>query len=160
MILAVWLLSLPFRLLAAPRLRRTVILVCLLVLAVTGYGVAEDLGVLEPLAWAAPACKPAARQPTPSQAAIADIPPQLSAALPLPLSVTYPLVGAGGHRQGRVRPRPSPPPASAQGATGLEPGAGCRSAVCRTARPATPGPATATAAPTTRPTPSQLPPGI
>jgi membrane-bound lytic murein transglycosylase B len=75
MILAVWLLSLPFRLLAALGLRRTVILACLLVLAVTGYGVAEDLGVLEPPARAAPARKPAARQPTPSQAAIADIPP-------------------------------------------------------------------------------------
>jgi membrane-bound lytic murein transglycosylase B len=75
MIGAVWLLSLPFRFLAALGLRRTVILACLFVLAVTAYGVAEDLGVLEPPARAAPAPKPAAGQPAPSRAAIADIPP-------------------------------------------------------------------------------------
>ena len=77
MILAVWLLSFPFRFLAALGLRRSVILACLLVLAVTAYGVAEDLGVLELPARAAPAHKPAARQPAPSRvgAAIADIPP-------------------------------------------------------------------------------------
>jgi hypothetical protein len=40
MILAVWLLSLPFRLLAALGLRRSVVLACLFVLAVTAYGVA------------------------------------------------------------------------------------------------------------------------
>jgi membrane-bound lytic murein transglycosylase B len=75
MILALWLLSLPFRLLAALGLRRSVILACLLVLAVTGYGVAEDLGLVEPPAQAAPARKkPAAGQPTPSRAAVADIP--------------------------------------------------------------------------------------
>jgi membrane-bound lytic murein transglycosylase B len=74
MILAVWLLSLPFRLLAALGLRRSVILACLFVLAVTAYGVAEDLGVLEPPAQAAPAPKPAAGQPRPSRAATADIP--------------------------------------------------------------------------------------
>ena len=65
MILAVWLLSLPFRLLAGLGLRRSVILACLLVLGVTAYGVAEDLGLLDPPAQAAPA-------PTP--AAVADIP--------------------------------------------------------------------------------------
>ena len=74
MILAIWLLSLPFRLLAALGLRRSVILACLLVLAVTAYGVAEDLGVLEPPAQAAPAPTPAAGQPTPSRAAVTDIP--------------------------------------------------------------------------------------
>jgi hypothetical protein len=74
MMLAVWLLSLPFRLLAGLGLRRTVILACLLVLAVTAYGVAEDLGLVEPPAHAAPAPKPAAGQPSPSRAAIADIP--------------------------------------------------------------------------------------
>jgi membrane-bound lytic murein transglycosylase B len=74
MILAVWLLSLPLRLLAALGLRGTVILACLLVLAVTAYGVAQDLGLLEPPAHAAPAPKPSARQPTPSRAATADIP--------------------------------------------------------------------------------------
>jgi hypothetical protein len=74
MILAVWLLSLPFRFLAALGLRRSVILACLLVLAITAYGVAEDLGLLEPPAQAAPARRPAAGQPTPSRAAVADIP--------------------------------------------------------------------------------------
>jgi membrane-bound lytic murein transglycosylase B len=74
MIAAVWLLSLPFRLLAALGLRRSVILACLFVLAVTVYGVAEDLGLLEPPAHAAPARKPSAGQPRPSRAAVADIP--------------------------------------------------------------------------------------
>jgi hypothetical protein len=72
--LAAWLLALPVRLLIALGLRRSVILACLLVLAVTGYGVAEDLGLLEPPAHAAPAPKPAAGQPRPSRAAVADIP--------------------------------------------------------------------------------------
>ena len=57
MILALWLLSLPFRLLAALGLRRSVILACLFILAVTAYGVAEDLGLVEPPAQAAPAPK-------------------------------------------------------------------------------------------------------
>jgi membrane-bound lytic murein transglycosylase B len=74
MILAVWLLSLPFRLLAALGLRRSVILACLFVLAVTAYGIAEDLGVLDPPARAAPGRKPVAGQPGPSRAAAADIP--------------------------------------------------------------------------------------
>jgi membrane-bound lytic murein transglycosylase B len=74
MILALWLLSLPFRLLAALGLRRSVILACLFVLAVTCYGVAQDLGLLEPPAHAAPARKPATGQPAPSRAAVADIP--------------------------------------------------------------------------------------
>jgi membrane-bound lytic murein transglycosylase B len=71
---AVWLLSLPLRLLATLGLRRSVILACLFVLAVTAYGVAEDLGVLDPPARAAPARKPAAGQPAPTRAAVADIP--------------------------------------------------------------------------------------
>ena len=73
MILAVWLLSLPFRLLAALGLRRSVILACLLVLAVTAYGVAEDLGLLDPRPGGP---GPASRrgQATPSRAAVADIP--------------------------------------------------------------------------------------
>ena len=75
MMLAVWLLSLPFRLLAALGLRRSVILACLLVLAVTAYGVAQDLGLLDPPAQAAPAPTPTAGQPSPSPAAAADIPP-------------------------------------------------------------------------------------
>jgi hypothetical protein len=73
MIGAVWLLSLPFRLLVALGLRRSVILACLFVLVVTAYGVAEDLGLIEPPAHAAPARKPAG-QPSPSRAAVADIP--------------------------------------------------------------------------------------
>jgi hypothetical protein len=75
MILAVWLLLLPLRLLAALGLRRSIILACLFVLAVTAYGIAEDLGLIEPPAHATPARKkPAARQPSPSRAAVADIP--------------------------------------------------------------------------------------
>ena len=74
MIGAVWSLSLPFRLLVALGLRRSVILACLLVLAVTVYGVAEDLGLIEPPAQATPARTPAAAQPVPSRAATADIP--------------------------------------------------------------------------------------
>jgi hypothetical protein len=62
-------------LLKALGLRGTVILACLLVLAVTAYGVAEDLGLVEPPAHAAPAPRPAAGQPRPSRAATADIPP-------------------------------------------------------------------------------------
>ena len=75
MIAAVWLLSLPFRLLAALGLRGTAILACLFVLTVTAYGVAEDLGLLDPPAQAGPAPKLAAGQPAPSPAAVADIPP-------------------------------------------------------------------------------------
>ena len=67
--LVVWLLALPLRLLMALGVRGSVILVCLLVLAVTGYGVAEDLGVLDPPARASPA-----RSAPPSRAARADIP--------------------------------------------------------------------------------------
>ena len=56
-------------------LRGTVVLACLLILTVTAYGVAEDLGLLEAPAKAAPAPKkPAAGQPAPSRAAAADIP--------------------------------------------------------------------------------------
>jgi membrane-bound lytic murein transglycosylase B len=62
-------------LLRALGLRGTVVLACLLVLAVTAYGVAEDLDLLEAPAQAAPAPKkPAAGQPGPSSAAAADIP--------------------------------------------------------------------------------------
>jgi membrane-bound lytic murein transglycosylase B len=74
MIGAVWLLSLPFRLLAALGLRRSVILACLCVLTVNAYGVAEDLGVIDPPARATPARKPPANQPGPSRTAVADIP--------------------------------------------------------------------------------------
>ena len=57
-------------------IRGTVILACLLVLVVTGYGVAQDLGLLELPARADPAPrKPAAGcRPTPTRAAVADVP--------------------------------------------------------------------------------------
>jgi membrane-bound lytic murein transglycosylase B len=76
MILAAWLLSLPFRLLAALGLRRMIILACLVTLAVTGYGVAQDLGLVEAPAAAAPSPrKPTAGcWPKPTRAAMADIP--------------------------------------------------------------------------------------
>jgi hypothetical protein len=68
--LVVWLAALPLRLLMALGLRGSIILVCLLVLTVTAYGVAEDLGVLDPPAHATP--KPTG--PAPSPTAPADIP--------------------------------------------------------------------------------------
>jgi membrane-bound lytic murein transglycosylase B len=61
-------------LLRALGLRGIIVLACVLVLAVTAYGVAQDLGWLEPPAQAVPAPKPAAGQPRPSRAAVADIP--------------------------------------------------------------------------------------
>jgi hypothetical protein len=70
--LAVWLALLPLRLLAALGLRRSLILVCLFILAVTAYGVAEDLGLLEAPAAAKPTRRPS--QAPPSVAARADIP--------------------------------------------------------------------------------------
>jgi hypothetical protein len=75
MSMAVWLALAPLRLLAALGLRRSLILACLFVLAVTAYGVAEDLGLLNPPAAAKPA-RPArpVRQAGPSAATRADIP--------------------------------------------------------------------------------------
>jgi membrane-bound lytic murein transglycosylase B len=75
MILAAWLALAPLRLLAALGLRRSLILACLFVLAVTAYGVAGDLGVLDPPAAAKPT-RPArpSRQAPPSAAARSDIP--------------------------------------------------------------------------------------
>jgi membrane-bound lytic murein transglycosylase B len=74
MIGAVWLLSLPLRLLAALGPRRCVILACLVVLAVTTYGIAEDLELIEPPTQAAPTPKPTPVPLRPSQAAALDIP--------------------------------------------------------------------------------------
>jgi len=56
--------------------RGTVTLACLLVLSVTAYGVAQDLGLLELPARAAPIPgKPATGcRPTPTRAAVADVP--------------------------------------------------------------------------------------
>jgi hypothetical protein len=71
--LAGFLLSLPLRIAWQLGIRRTLILGCLLVLAVTGYGVADDLGLLDD----APAHargRPDG-QAAPSRAATADIPP-------------------------------------------------------------------------------------
>jgi hypothetical protein len=76
--LAVWLALLPFRTAWRLGLRGTVVLVCVLVLAVTVYGVAEDLGLLEPPAFAAPSRKSPARKPArpaaPGSVAAAEIP--------------------------------------------------------------------------------------
>jgi hypothetical protein len=71
--LAAWVLSLPLRIAWQLGLRRTLIVGCLLVLAVTGYGVADDLGLLDD----APAHARGRpdRQAAPSRAATADIPP-------------------------------------------------------------------------------------
>jgi membrane-bound lytic murein transglycosylase B len=59
-------------------LRGTIVLACVLVLAVCVYGVAQDLGLLDPSAGAkaAPARKPAAAgcRPKPTRAAVADVP--------------------------------------------------------------------------------------
>ena len=157
MILAVWLLSLPFRLLAALGLRRSIILACLLVLAVTAYGVAEDLGVLEPPAHAAPARKPATIcRPKPTRAAVADIPRsylRLYCKAGARYRIRWSVLAAIGKvesNHGRVRL-----PGVRSGSNWAGPVGPCRSAVCPAARPATPGPATATAAPTTPPRPSQ-----
>jgi membrane-bound lytic murein transglycosylase B len=72
MTLAAWLALAPLRLLAALGLRRSLILACLFVLAVTAYGVAEDLGLLDPPVAAKPTRR--ASQAPPSVAARADIP--------------------------------------------------------------------------------------
>jgi hypothetical protein len=69
--LAAWVLTLPLRIAWQLGLRRTLILVCLLVLAVTASGVASDLGLLDPPAQAR--ARPA-RQAPPSRLAAADIP--------------------------------------------------------------------------------------
>jgi membrane-bound lytic murein transglycosylase B len=75
MTLAIWLALLPLRLLAALGLRRSLFLACLFVLAVTAYGVAEDLGLLDPPAVAKPDRAPrSGQQARPSAAARADIP--------------------------------------------------------------------------------------
>jgi hypothetical protein len=69
--LAAWLALLPLRVAFRLGLRGTVVLVCLLVLAVTAYGVAGDLGLLDPPAAARPRRPPA----PPNSAARADLPP-------------------------------------------------------------------------------------
>jgi hypothetical protein len=77
MMLAVWLLALPFRLAFALGLRRLVILVCLFVLSVSLYGIAVDLGLVEPIdgpAQAAPSKRRPAPGPEPSRTARVDLP--------------------------------------------------------------------------------------
>jgi hypothetical protein len=74
MTLAIWLTLLPLRLLAALGLRRSLILACLFVLAMTAYGAAEDLGLLNPPAAAKPARPTRPPQQAPSATARADIP--------------------------------------------------------------------------------------
>ena len=71
--LAAWVLSLPLRIAWQLGLRRSLIVACLLVLAVSAYGVADDLGLVgNPPAHARG--RPD-RQAAPSRAATADIPP-------------------------------------------------------------------------------------
>ena len=110
MTLLLWLAALPLRFLAALGLRRTIILVCLFVLAVTVYGVGEDLGLLEPPAQAAPAPRrPATGQPWPSRAATADIPSgylRLYRAAGVRYRIPWPVLAAIGKVEsdhGRVR---------------------------------------------------------
>jgi hypothetical protein len=62
---------LPLRLAARLGVRGTVVMICLLVLAVTAYGIAGDLGLLDPPAAARPRRPPAPPSPT----ARADLPP-------------------------------------------------------------------------------------
>jgi membrane-bound lytic murein transglycosylase B len=66
--LAVWLFALPFLILAALGFRRLVALACLFVLAVTVYGIAQDLGLLEAPAQASPGHRRPARKPARSPA--------------------------------------------------------------------------------------------
>jgi hypothetical protein len=74
MTLAAWLALVPLRLLAALGLRRSLILACLFVLAVSAYGVAGDLGLLDPPAAAKPTRRARPAAPVgPSGAARADI---------------------------------------------------------------------------------------
>jgi hypothetical protein len=71
--LAAFLLTLPLRIVWRLGIRRTLILGCVLVLAVTAYGVADDLGLLgNPPAHARGRL---GRQLAPSRAATTDIPP-------------------------------------------------------------------------------------
>jgi hypothetical protein len=69
--LAAWLALLPLRVAGRLGVRGTVVVVCLLVLAVTASGVAGDLGLLDPPAHAQG--RPAQQAP-PSRAASADVP--------------------------------------------------------------------------------------
>jgi hypothetical protein len=73
--LAIWLLALPFRVVARLGLRGTVVLACLVVLAVTAYGAAGELGLVDPPAHARPR-RPRAPTagPPPSPTARADVP--------------------------------------------------------------------------------------
>jgi hypothetical protein len=73
-ILAAWLLALPFRILARLGVRGTVVAACLLVLAVTGSGVAADLGLWDPPAVARPRRAPSTAGPASSSSARADVP--------------------------------------------------------------------------------------
>jgi hypothetical protein len=72
--LVAWVLLLPLRVALRLGLRGTVVAVCLVVLAVSVWGMAEDLGLLDP-AQASPAHRKPGRQAPPSQAATAEIPP-------------------------------------------------------------------------------------
>ena len=120
-------------------LRGTVILACLLVLAVTAYGVAQDLGLLEPPAQAGPGPQ-AGRRPAHARAGPRSptSPPAICGCTARPAPATA--------SPGRCWPpsaRSSPTtagsgsPGCARAATGPGPVGRCRSAVCPAARPAT-----------------------
>jgi hypothetical protein len=66
-----WLALLPLRIAVRLGVRRTVVLVCLLVLGITAYGVAGELGLLDP---PAEARTRSGRQAPPSHTATTDIP--------------------------------------------------------------------------------------
>ena len=130
------------RLLAALGLRRSLILACLFVLAVTAYGVAEDLGLLDPPA--AAQADPAALAGAAERAARADIPTGTC-------SSTGRRPGAARGCPGRCWPpsaRSSPTTAAAASPGSARAGTprgrpGRCSSASGSGGPATPGPATA-----------------
>jgi hypothetical protein len=71
-ILAVWLLLLPLRLLARLGLRGSIVLACLLILATSLYNIAAEVGLLDPPAHAKR--RPRAAGPPPSSTARGDVP--------------------------------------------------------------------------------------
>ena len=113
MIAAAWLLSLPFRLLAALGLRRSVILACLFALAVAAYGVAEDLGLIDP---------PARQRRPPSRPRAPAQPNRAAAALSRPATC------ACTARPGRATESPGrcwPPSARSSPTTAVSGSPGC-----------------------------------
>jgi hypothetical protein len=71
---AAWLLTLPLRLLLRLGLRGSIVLACLLILAVSGYGIAADLGLLDPLPAHAKPRRPRPPAAAPPGGSVADVP--------------------------------------------------------------------------------------